>query len=106
MPTLEPHWRAALRNLILHRLRVHGPQTTHELATGCQVSVEAVMPRMSELEASGDVFDTGRRKSSVSGRGRKQKVWRSADNPVGDPGKADRNVGATDAPEWFKRYGQ
>lgn len=68
-------WAAGLRKLILHRLRSQGPQTTHELAAGCQVSPDAIAPRMTELEALGEAHDTGRRKSSVSGKGRKQKVW-------------------------------
>lgn len=68
-------WAAGLRSLILLKLSDLGPMTTHELATACQVSPDAVAPRMTELEDRGDVRDTGRRKSSVSGKGRKQKIW-------------------------------
>lgn len=74
----EPHWRAGLRALILHRLRVHGPQTPQQLADGCQVAVEAIAPRMVELESDGVIFDTGQRRSRF-GRGRKQKVWSAVD---------------------------
>ena len=73
--TNEPKWRAALRSLIMRRLRVHGPQTTRELANGCEVTMEALAPRMSELAATGDVYDTGTRRSSASGRGRPLKLW-------------------------------
>lgn len=70
-------WAAGLRSLILLKLETLGPMTTRELATACQVSPEAVAPRMSELEGLGEARDTGRRKSSVSGKGRKQKIWQS-----------------------------
>lgn len=74
-------WAAGLRKLILKHLRERGPQTTHELANACQVSQAAVAPRMSELLKLGEARDTGRRKSSVSGRGRKLKVWESTERP-------------------------
>jgi predicted ArsR family transcriptional regulator len=75
MESLEPRWRAALRRLIVHRLTEHGPQTTRELANGCNVSQDAIAPRMTELEAAGEIVDTGYRRRSVSGRGRTLKVW-------------------------------
>lgn len=68
-------WAAGLRSLIVLKLQQNGPQTTHELATACQVSPDAIAPRMTELEALGEAHDNGRRKSSVSGKGRKLKVW-------------------------------
>ncbi|MCU0783721.1 MAG: hypothetical protein MUF81_06665 [Verrucomicrobia bacterium] len=71
----EPAWRAALRALIAHKLSELGPLDTHELARACQVNPDAVAPRMSEMEALGLARDTGRRHSSVSGKGRKLKVW-------------------------------
>jgi predicted ArsR family transcriptional regulator len=72
--TGEPGWRSALRSLIRLRLEQHGPQTTHEIANGCRVSLAAVAPRMTEMEAEGTAYDTGSRRSPT-GRGRKQKVW-------------------------------
>lgn len=68
-------WAAGLRALILCKLESLGPMTTHELATACQVSPEAIAPRMTDPEMRDQVRDTGRRKSSVSGKGRKQKIW-------------------------------
>lgn len=68
-------WAAGLRALITRKLHAHGPMTTRELALSCQVSVEAIAPRLSELESLGAVFDSGRRVASASGRGRKLKVW-------------------------------
>lgn len=70
----EPKWREALRNLILHRLGVHGPQTTRELANGCQVKVGAVGPRMTELMLA-DKVEVKSERRSASGLGRPQKVW-------------------------------
>ena len=75
----EPHWRRALRSLISLKLRTLGPMTNRELANSCQVAETAIAPRMSELVELGDVRDTGRRKSSVSGKGRKQVVWEDVD---------------------------
>jgi len=71
----EPQWRNALRGLIVHKLKELGPLDNHALANACQVNQDAIAPRLSELEALGQVRDTGRRHSSVSGRGRKLKVW-------------------------------
>ncbi len=68
-------WAAGLRALIVRKLHAHGPMTTRELALSCQVSLEAIAPRLSELEELGAVFDSGRRVSPTSGRGRKLKVW-------------------------------
>jgi predicted ArsR family transcriptional regulator len=82
-------WASGLRSLILLKLAAHGPQTTHELANACQVSQTALAPRLSELEALGQVRDTGHRRRSVSGRGRPLKVWaavdRGADQIGGEP---------------------
>jgi hypothetical protein len=68
-------WAKGLRQLILKHLVERGPMTTREAANFCQVSVEAAAPRFSELEELGQVRDTGERRASVSGRGRRQKVW-------------------------------
>lgn len=78
-PDFNRPWAAGLRSLIMLKLLANGPQTTHELATACQVSPDAIAPRMSELEALGEAVDSGRRKASVSGKGRKLKVWAAAD---------------------------
>ena len=67
-------WAAGVRALIMRRLRLYGAQTPQQLADGLKLSVEAIAPRMTELEASGEAFDTGERRSRF-GRGRKQKVW-------------------------------
>lgn len=72
--TAEPKWREALRNLILYRLLKHGPQTTRELAQGCQVSVKAIGPRMTELLLS-DSVEVKSIRRSASGLGRPQNVW-------------------------------
>ena len=71
----EPSWRNGLRQLILKHLVERGPMTARDAAGFCQVSVEAVAPRFSELEELGLVRDTGERRHSVSGKGRTQKVW-------------------------------
>ncbi|HMP83239.1 MAG TPA: hypothetical protein PKA41_11110 [Verrucomicrobiota bacterium] len=71
----EPAWRKGLRSLALKHLTENGPQDSHQLANACQVSPDAMSPRMSELEELGLVRDSGERHSSVSGRGRKLKVW-------------------------------
>ena len=71
----EPSWRAALRSLICHKLHALGPMTARELANAFGVAETAVAPRMSELASVNLVRDTGRRKSSASGKGRKQVVW-------------------------------
>lgn len=71
----EPHWRKALRSLITLKLRTLGPMTNRELANSCQVAETAIAPRMSELVQLGEVRDSARRKSSLSGKGRKQVVW-------------------------------
>jgi predicted ArsR family transcriptional regulator len=68
-------WAKGLRELILVHLTERGPMTPRELANFCQVKVEAVAPRMTELLAQGRVRDTGERRHSVSGKGRTQKVW-------------------------------
>lgn len=68
-------WAAGLRALIVRKLNEHGPLTTNQLAGMCNVSVEAIAPRMTELEAEGLAHDTGRRVASGSGLGRKLKVW-------------------------------
>ena len=70
----EPSWRAALRSLICVRLNDHGPQTNRELAKGCQLPVDNIAPRMSELEQGNLIYCVGLRKSA-SGRGRPVKVW-------------------------------
>jgi predicted ArsR family transcriptional regulator len=74
----EPTWRKGLRELIVLKLTELGPLTTKELANACQVSPDAIAPRMTELEGEGRARDTGRRKSSLSGKGRKLKVWEAA----------------------------
>lgn len=71
----EPAWRAGARGLLLHGLMERGPQTTAELANYCQMPANDLAPRMTELLNAGQVRDTGRRKSSLSGMGRKQIVW-------------------------------
>lgn len=71
----EPSWRAGLRALALKKLSELGPMTNRELANACQVAETAMAPRLTELAGLGDVRDTGRRKSSLSGKGRKQVVW-------------------------------
>lgn len=73
----EPAWRAALRSLIHLKLTELGPMDTHEIARACQVSPDAVAPRMSEMVENGTASDTGRRHSSLSGKGRKLKVWQA-----------------------------
>lgn len=73
----EPHWRVALRGLIHRVLLEHGSLTTRELANACQVNQDAIAPRMTELVAEGRVADTGITRSSVSGKGRRLKVWRA-----------------------------
>ncbi len=75
MKDFDRPWAKGLRSLILKKLVELGPMTTHEAATACQVNVTAAAPRFSELEARGLVRDTGRRRHSISGRGRTQKVW-------------------------------
>ena len=71
----EPCWRKGLRALVTLKLRELGPMTNRELANVCQVAETAIAPRLTELSALGTVRDTGRRKSSLSGRGRKTVVW-------------------------------
>jgi predicted transcriptional regulator len=71
----EPNWRAALRSLVMLKLRTLGPMTNRELANACRVSEKAIAPRLTELTEIGEVMDSGRRKSSLSGKGRKQVVW-------------------------------
>ena len=61
--------------LALKHLAEHGPQDSHQLANACQVSPDAMAPRMSELETLGLIQDSGERHSSASGKGRKLKVW-------------------------------
>lgn len=73
--TEEPSWRKALRSLIMHKLRTLGPMTNKELANACQVRETAIAPRLTELVELGEARDTGRRKTPISGRGRKQVVW-------------------------------
>lgn len=71
----EPKWRKALRSLITLKLRELGPMDNNQIADACRLHVSAVAPRMSELVAELKVRDSGRRHSSVSGRGRKLVVW-------------------------------
>lgn len=75
MKDFDRPWAKGLRSLGLKKLVELGPMDSHQLANACQVSPDAMAPRLSELEAAGLVRDTGRRHSSVSGRGRKLKVW-------------------------------
>ena len=70
----EPKWREALRNLILHRLGKHGPQTTRELSNGCNVPQKDVAPRMTELLLA-DKVEVKSVRRSASGLGRPQNVW-------------------------------
>ena len=71
----EPSWRAGLRALAVLKLDELGPLTNRELANACQVAETAMAPRLTDLVALGHARDTGRRKSSLSGKGRKQVVW-------------------------------
>lgn len=75
----EPKWRAAARGLVMHKLRTLGPMTNHALANSCQMSEKAIAPRLTELVRLGEARDSGQRKSSVSGKGRKQVVWECAE---------------------------
>jgi predicted ArsR family transcriptional regulator len=68
-------WAKGLRSLIVKHLTERGPMTTHELANACQVSEKAIAPRMSELEIELRARDSGFRRPSLSGKGRKLKVW-------------------------------
>jgi predicted ArsR family transcriptional regulator len=68
-------WAIGLRSLMLKKLCEQGPLTSRDMANACQVSEKAVAPRWTELALLGLVRDTGRRKHSISGRGRTQKVW-------------------------------
>ena len=71
----EPRWRKALRSLITLKLREFGPMDNSQIADVCYLPVNDIAPRMSELVSEAKVRDTGRRHSSVSGRGRKKVVW-------------------------------
>ncbi len=71
----EPSWRKGLRTLVVLKLTELGPMTNRELANACQVAETAIAPRLTELATLGEARDTGRRKSSLSGKGRKQVVW-------------------------------
>lgn len=72
----EPKRRAAARSFVMHKLRTLGPMTNKELANSCQMQETEIAPRVTELVTEFHaVRDTGRRKSSVSGRGRKLVVW-------------------------------
>ncbi len=71
----EPRWRKALRSLITLKLRELGPMNNNQIADACRLPVTDIAPRMSELVTELKVRDTGRRHSSVSGRGRKLVVW-------------------------------
>ncbi len=72
----EPKCRAAARSFIMHKLRTLGAMTNRELANSCQMQEPEIAPRTSELaNLFHAVRDTGRRKSSLSGKGRKQVVW-------------------------------
>ncbi len=68
-------WAKGLRALIFKQLVENGPMDTHGLANRCQVSVKAVAPRMTELESQGLIRQTPFLHRSVSGKGRKLKVW-------------------------------
>lgn len=71
----EPPWRKGLRTLAVKKLTAFGPMTNRELANACQVAETAMAPRLTELVQLGEARDSGRRKTSLSGRGRKQVVW-------------------------------
>ncbi len=75
MKDFDRPWAKGLRSLALKHFVERGPMTSHEVADFCQVSPDAMAPRMSELEGLGLIRDTGERRSPVSGRGRKLKVW-------------------------------
>ena len=75
MNDFERPWAKGLRALMLCKLKELGPLDTHQAANACQVSPDAVAPRWSEMEALGEVRDTGLRHHSISGRGRRLKVW-------------------------------
>lgn len=72
----EPQRRAAARSFVMLKLRTLGPMTNRELAASCQMLETEIAPRVTELATQFlAVRDTGRRKSSLSGLGRKQVVW-------------------------------
>lgn len=59
----------------MRKLTTLGPMTNRELANSCQVSEKAIAPRLPELVAELKARDSGGRKTSLSGKGRKQVVW-------------------------------
>ena len=72
----EPKRRAAARSFVMHKLRTLGPMTNREIAASCQMLETEIAPRVTELVREFmAVHDTGRRKCSLSGLGRKQVVW-------------------------------
>lgn len=72
----EPARRAAARSFVIYKLRELGPMTTRELANAMQMLSTEVAPRVSELAHEFlAVRDTGRRRRSLSGKGRTQVVW-------------------------------
>lgn len=73
-PDFDRPWASGLRALVLKKLREHGPQTAHELATACGVGVEALRPRLTELHQAGEIVP-GARRPGTNGRGRRQAVW-------------------------------
>lgn len=78
----EPKRRAAARSFVIYKLAELGPMTNRELANSMQMQETEVAPRVNELVNEFlAVRDTGRRKSSLSGRGRKQVVWEIATEP-------------------------
>ena len=91
--SLEPKWRRALRSLIVLKLRELGPMNNNQIADACRLHVSNIAPRMSELVSELKVRDTGRRHSSVSGKGRKLVVWEAIEAgrfatvqmPLGEP---------------------
>jgi predicted ArsR family transcriptional regulator len=78
----EPKWRAGMRAMVMRALRRYGPQTPQQISARIGQPIEAIAPRMTELEAFGEAWDTGQRRSRL-GRGRKQKVWAATEeNPA------------------------
>jgi predicted ArsR family transcriptional regulator len=75
MSDFDRSWARGLRQLMLKKLVEQGPMTSREMADACQVSEKAIAPRWTELEAQGLIRDTGKRRHSISGKGRTSKVW-------------------------------
>ena len=64
----------ACRALVRQALREYGDMSADECASRIQLSILSVRPRFSELRATQEIFDTGKRRVNASGK--KAKVWR------------------------------